>query len=84
LLKQIPTDAKLIPGHGPLSTVDDLKKYNQMLIETTAIVQKAMSEKKTLEGIKKAGFPDKFKEFGAGFIKSDAWIETIYKSYSVK
>ena len=83
LVKQIPADAKLIPGHGAISTPDDLKNYHQMLLETTKIVQDAMKKKKTLDEIKKAGFPDKFKEFGSGFIKTDAWIETIYKSYTV-
>lgn len=84
LLKQIPADAKLIPGHGPLSTIDDLKNYHQMLIETSAVVQKAMKENKSLDEIKKAGLPEKYKTWGANFIKTDFWIETIYKSYSKK
>ena len=84
LLTQIPADAKIIPGHGPLSTVDDLKTYRNTLTETAKIVQDAMKKKKTLDEIKKAGLPDKYKEFGSGFIKTDAWIETVYKSYSMK
>lgn len=84
LIKQIPADAKIIPGHGGISTLDDLKNYHQTLIETSDIVQKAMKNKKTLDEIKKAGFPEKYKSWGEGFIKTDAWIETIYKSYSKK
>lgn len=84
LIKQIPADAKLIPGHGPVSTIDDLKTYHQTLVETSKIVQDAMKKKKTLDEIKKAGLPDKYKEFGSGFIKTDAWIETVYRSYSKK
>ena len=84
LLKQIPADAKIIPGHGPLSTIDDLKTYHQTLSETAKIVLDAMKKKKTLDEIKKAGLPDKYKAYGAGFIKTDAWIETVYKSYSKK
>ncbi len=84
LLTQIPADAKLIPGHGPLSTIEDLKTYHKTLVETAKIVQDAMKKKKTLEEIKKAGLPDKYKEFGNGFIKTDVWIETVYKSYSKK
>jgi cyclase len=79
LIKQIPADAKLIPGHGGLSTLDDLKNYHQMLLETTKIVQEAMKNKKSLDEIKKTGFPEKYKDYGSGFIKTDAWIETIYK-----
>lgn len=83
LLQMIPADAKLIPGHGAVSTIDDLRDYQQMLVETTLIVRKAMKEGKTLEQIKAAGLPEKFKEAGSGFIKTDAWIETIFKSYSM-
>lgn len=83
LMQMIPADAKLIPGHGQVSTIDGLRDYYQILAETTLIVRKAMKEGKTLEQIKAAGLPEKYKEAGSGFIKTDAWIETIYKSYSV-
>ena len=84
ILAKIPADAKLIPGHGPLATVQDLKNYRDTLVETSKIVQDGMKRKKTLEDLKKAGLPDKYKEWGLGFIKTDAWIEAIYKSYSKK
>jgi len=84
LIAKIPADAKLIPGHGALSTMDDLKAYHQMLLETSKIVTDGMRKKKTLDELKKAGFPEKFKDAGSGFIKTEAWIETIYKSYSKK
>ncbi|MCO6511994.1 MAG: MBL fold metallo-hydrolase [Aridibacter famidurans] len=84
LIQMIPADAKIIPGHGPVSTLDDLKDYHQMLIETTLIVRKQMAEGKTLDQIKAAGFGDRFKEAGSGFINTNAWIETIYRSYSPK
>ena len=66
------------------TTIDDLKSYHQTLVDTSKIVQDAMKKKKTLDEIKKAGLPEKFKEAGSGFIKTDQWIETIYKSYSRK
>ena len=84
LIARIPADAKLIPGHGPVSTIDDLKTYHKTLVETAKIVQNAMKKKKTLDEIKKAGLPDIYKSFGSGFIKTDLWIETVYKSYSKK
>lgn len=84
LLAKIPADAKLIPGHGPVSTIDDLKTYRDTIVETSKIVQDAMKKKKTLDEIKRAGLPEKYKSFGSGFIKTDAWVETVYKSYSKK
>ena len=84
LINQIPADAKLIPGHGPVSTHDDLKAYHQILVESSKIVQDAMKAGKSLEEIQKAGLPEKFKEAGSGFIKTPQWIETVYQSYSRK
>jgi glyoxylase-like metal-dependent hydrolase (beta-lactamase superfamily II) len=84
VLAQIPADAKVIPGHGPLSTVADLKSYHHMLVETTAIVQKGMKAGKTLAQLKAAGLPAEWKDWGSGFIKTDAWIETIYNSLGKK
>lgn len=81
LVKLIPSDAKIIPGHGQISTVSDLKTYHQMLVETTTLVRDKMKTK-TLDAIKKEGLPDKYKDWGTGFIKTESWIETIYKSYS--
>ena len=81
LIKTIPSDAKLIPGHGPVSTVSDLKTYHQMLLEATAIVREKMKTK-SLDEIKKEGLPEKYKSWSWDFIKTESWIETIYKSYS--
>lgn len=84
IIAKLPADVKIIPGHGPLSTLDDLKSYHQMLIKTTDIVRQKMKKKITLEQMKKEGLPDEWKDWGTGFIKTDAWIETIYKSLKKK
>jgi glyoxylase-like metal-dependent hydrolase (beta-lactamase superfamily II) len=84
LLAKLPADVKIIPGHGALSTREDLKAYHQMLVETTDIIHKGMMSGKTPEGLKKEGLPEKYKSWGTGFIKTDFWIETIYKSLSMK
>jgi glyoxylase-like metal-dependent hydrolase (beta-lactamase superfamily II) len=84
VIKQAPADVKIIPGHGSLAALGDLKTYHQMLVETIDLVQKGISSGKTLEGLKKDGLPEKYKTWGSGFIKTDTWIETIYKSLSTK
>jgi hypothetical protein len=43
-----------------------------------------MKAGKSLEEIQKAGLPERFKEAGSGFIKTDAWIATVHRSYSMK
>lgn len=84
LIRQIPSTAKIIPGHGPLASLEDLKSFHQSLVDTSNLVQAEMKKGKSLDEIKKAGLPDKYKEWGSGFIKTDFWIETIHRSYSKK
>jgi glyoxylase-like metal-dependent hydrolase (beta-lactamase superfamily II) len=84
LIAKIPADAKLIPGHGPISTLDDLKSYHRMLQQTTEIVRGKIKAGKTLDQIKSEGLPAEWAPWGTGFIKTDRWVETIYKSLTAK
>ena len=84
LITKIPADAKLIPGHGPISTIDELKTYHRMLIETTAIVRQKIEAKKTLDQIKSEGLPAEWDSWGTGFIKTGPWIELVYRSLTTK
>jgi glyoxylase-like metal-dependent hydrolase (beta-lactamase superfamily II) len=84
IIEKIPAGAKLIPGHGPLSTIDDLKTYHSMLVKTSDIVRQKISSGKTLEQIKTEGLPDEWKSWGTGFIKTDMWLEIVYKSLTAK
>lgn len=84
IIDKIPAGAKLIPGHGPLSTIDDLKTYHNMLIKTTDIVRQKVAAGKTLEQIKSEGLPEEWKSWGTGFIKPDMWLELVYKSLTAK
>jgi glyoxylase-like metal-dependent hydrolase (beta-lactamase superfamily II) len=84
LVGKIPPGAKLIPGHGPLSTLDDLKSYHRMLQQTTEIVRQMIAAGKTLDQIKTEGLPAEWAPWGTGFIKTDRWLQTIYTSLTAK
>jgi glyoxylase-like metal-dependent hydrolase (beta-lactamase superfamily II) len=84
LIGKIPAAAKLIPGHGPISTLEDLKAYHRMLVETTDIVRKKIAAKKSLDEIKKEGLPAEWNSWGTGFIKTELWLELIYRSLTNK
>ena len=84
IITKIPEGAKLIPGHGPISTIDDLKNYHRMLQETTEIVRQKIAGGKTLDQIKSEGLPEEWKPWGTGFIPTNRWVETIYRSLTAK
>jgi cyclase len=77
---QLPADVKVIPGHGALSNLDDVRAYTKMLKETSAAVQKALDEHKTLDQMKQAKILAPWEKFSGNFINSDAFIETLYNS----
>jgi len=76
----LPPDVKVIPGHGALSNLDDVREFVKMLKETSAAVQKAIDEHKTLEQMKQEKILEPWKKWSGGFIDSDKFIETLYNS----
>jgi glyoxylase-like metal-dependent hydrolase (beta-lactamase superfamily II) len=84
IIPKLAPGVKIIPGHGPISTIEDLKLYQRMLLETTDFVRKKMKTGKKLEQIKKEGLPEEWKSWGTGFIKTEQWIAIIHRSLSMK
>jgi glyoxylase-like metal-dependent hydrolase (beta-lactamase superfamily II) len=80
VLQWMPPDAKVIPGHGGLATPADLKAFRDMLVETTTIVRQAKEAGTSLDDVKAKGLPEKWKEWGTGFINTSRWIEITYNS----
>ena len=80
VITMLPPDVKVIPGHGALSNLDDVRAFIQMLKETSAVVQKAINKKQTLEQMKQAKILAPWEKFSGSFIKTDAFIETLYNS----
>jgi glyoxylase-like metal-dependent hydrolase (beta-lactamase superfamily II) len=78
VLAKVKPDTKIIPGHGPLATVEMLRDYNAMLVESVALVRKGMAEGKTLEQLRADGLPEKWSSFGKTWITPARWIEAIY------
>src|SRR5271157_5389730 len=76
----LPADVKVIPGHGALSNLDDVREFVKMLKETSAAVQRALDEHKTLEQMKQEKILEPWKKWSGEFIDSDKFIETLYNS----
>ncbi len=83
-IKRLPADVKVIPGHGPVLTLEDVKGYRDMIADTADIVRKQMAAGKTMEQIKAQGMPEKYKDLGTGFVKTETWVQVIYNSLSKK
>ncbi len=75
----LPDDAKIIPGHGPLSDKNGLRRFVAMLKATSAAVESGIASGKTLEQLKSEKVLAAWDSWGQGFIKTDFWITTLYE-----
>ena len=80
IIPTLPADIKIIPGHGRIASLDDLKQLHKAVVDSTAFIRQQLAAGKDTAAIKAAGLPAEFKSWGSGFISSDVWIETVAKA----
>jgi cyclase len=80
----VTADMKIIPGHGALASPADVQATATMLDATLGRVRQDIAAGKTLEQIKAAGIPEKYKDWTAGFINASRFLETAYNSMTKK
>jgi cyclase len=84
VLTLVPPDVKVIPGHGPVSTLEDVRKFVLMLKETRDRVAQAASQGKTADQMKQDHLLAQYESLGKGFIKTEAWIDLLYAEVTQK
>jgi glyoxylase-like metal-dependent hydrolase (beta-lactamase superfamily II) len=82
VLKTIPDDIQIIPGHGELASRKDLEAFFAMLEKCAGIVRVAIAEGQSIEDIKARGLPEEYADWGGGFIIASRWIDILYNSLS--
>jgi glyoxylase-like metal-dependent hydrolase (beta-lactamase superfamily II) len=70
---------KIIPGHGPVASRQELVAYRNMLADIRDKVAKGIRKKRSLAEIKASG-PAAAYGMADGFIKPDRFVETVYES----
>lgn len=84
IIETMPEDVMIIPGHGALSTLAELKEYHKMLKASIKIVKKAIKDGKSLEQIQQQGLGKALAPFSKGFIPEKDWIGFTYNSIKGK
>jgi glyoxylase-like metal-dependent hydrolase (beta-lactamase superfamily II) len=83
MIKAVNGQTKIIPGHGPLGTLEDLRSYRSMLADVNQRVSKLVKEGKTLEQVQAAEptktYDDKW---GKGFLKPADFVRMLYAGKS--
>ena len=52
IMSKLPPDVKVIPGHGPVSNLDDVRRYVSMLKDTKSVVEAGIKQGKSLDQLK--------------------------------
>jgi glyoxylase-like metal-dependent hydrolase (beta-lactamase superfamily II) len=77
------SETRIIPGHGDVATVTDLREYTSMLKDTSARVARALAAGKSLAQMKQedllGAWTARYSP-AAALIDTDAFTEAIYKS----
>ncbi len=84
VVPKLPADVKVIPGHGNVSNLDDVREYVKMLVETRAVVEKGVKQGKTLDQLKQEKVLEPWKKWNGDFITTDAFLETLYNDLTGK
>ncbi len=74
-------DTRIIPGHGPLATLEELRAYQSMLSLVSARIQVLISEGKSKEQVIALNPTFNFDErWGWEFLPAEKWVGLIYDS----
>ncbi len=84
VVPKLPPDVKVIPGHGNVANLDDVRTYTKMLVDTRAVVEKALQQKKTLDQMKQEKMLEPWKQYSGDFVSADAFLETLYNDLTGK
>src|SRR6201982_1136667 len=84
VVPKLPADVKVIPGHGKISNLDDVRTYVKMLIVTRAGVDKRVQQKKTLDQLKQEKVLAPWQKWSGDFVTTDVFIETLYNDLTGK
>ncbi len=79
VIRLVPNDVRIIPGHGGLANLDDLKEALNMLRMTRAQVRASLARGDSLEALNERGLGEKWASWGRGFIEEGAWIKTLVR-----
>jgi cyclase len=84
VIARMPPDVKVIPGHGPVSNIDDIRTLATMLKDTRAAVERGFKQGKTLDQLKEEKVLEPWKDWSGPFITSDIYLETLYNDITGK
>lgn len=77
-IKLLPLDTRIISGHGCDCSMEDMRKFQEMLEQTTEVVKNALAEGKNVEAIQKENLLSRWSSFNnEEFVTTNDWISDL-------
>ena len=80
LIEQFPNDTKLIAGHGRDYSLDDLKEYYQMAVNTIILIRQGIADGKNAKEMIEEDLLKDWEKWNSSNISSEDWITQVYES----
>ena len=77
--ENFPEDITIVPGHGRLYTMDDLKTWQSNLQQTINIIMEAKDRGLSKDQMKEQKILAEFAEYGKRWITEEMWIDVVLK-----
>lgn len=84
IVSTMPSDVRIIIGHGPDYTIEQLKTYETMIRSSLNVVRDAMQNVVSVESMQQDNLLEEWKDYSHGFFSCDEWINMIYQSLIYK
>lgn len=79
VIDMLPSNTKIIPGHGRDCSMADFRQFHNMLIQTSEIVKTELAKGKSVETLQKDDVLKDFRSYEGAYTSTDAWIEYLAK-----
>ncbi|NQV18826.1 MAG: MBL fold metallo-hydrolase [Armatimonadetes bacterium] len=83
LLDILPEDTQIIPGHGADGSMEDLRAFLNMLIDTEALVKQGLDDGKDLETMQEEDLLKGYESFES-YTNKSLWIQYLQEAFQVK
>jgi cyclase len=82
-LAELPPDAKVIPGHGPIAGRKELETFLAMLKDTVSLVEAGIAQNRSVANLRTSKIFAKYDDtWGKAFIPSDEYLDHLYRGLS--
>ena len=80
----LPADVLVVSGHGEDCSMEEFRKFHDMLVRTHDIVRSELAAGKSMEMMQKENVLKDFKSYEGGYTSTDGWIKYLAEGIEKK